>query len=822
VPELLALVGAGEERTFAREELFDAWRRFLERMAGRYPLVLALVDIHWADAGLLDFIDHLVDWAVGPVMVLTLARPELLETRPSWGGGKRNYSGLYLDPLAPSENEAMLDDLLPAELPVELKREIVERSEGNPLFTEEIVRMLIDRGVLRATSASRWEVAAPVAEIDLPRSIHGLIAARLDTLPADEKATLQDASVVGRIFWSGAVGRLAQGEAPQLREALGRLRVKELIVPREPPAFSGELEFGFRHVLIRDVAYDSLPKAARAAKHAAVARWAEKRSGERREELAELIATHYTEALRFEREVGVAAPSEELARNAFEWARTAGERSLRLWQRQEAVRWFRQALDLAEAASASEETFASLWESYARALTELAPWTEVSHAYEEALARLEALGMPRDAGRVEGELARIAFNSGRDEAVLPWVERALVRLEPFGDSEDLAGVLHVLGWYHFRRGNADLIETPVRRSVEMARRLGAQTIEADGLVTLGSALSYQAGGYAEGTGLLEAGYQLSREAGSMLVTLRAANNLAANTADSEVDLSRLDATLDDAIELARRLGAHALESWLLGNLGYVRTVQGRLDEAESAGERALALAREMDEPPGVALRLLILTRVLVERGDVGRAEPLWAEAVAIARTSPESQTFAFAAHMAGLIALGRGRPDDGVPAMRAALDDYGDFQYASAIATDLIRVLAWMGNEEEARSRLAILAERAPGRSATALRVRWLEAVLDQDRHAAETALTEVVERLRGTDRPIDRARAMIDLALIRERNGHSGAETLEDAQAVLEATGARLYLVEVERARRAMAQLQGAAPSTTGGRAKVSPPSAD
>jgi hypothetical protein len=202
----------------------------------------------------------------------------------------------------------------------------------------------------------------------------------------------------------------------------------------------------------------------------------------------------------------------------------------------------------------------------------------------------------------------------------------------------------------------------------------------------------------------------------------------------------------------------------------------------------------------------------VERGDVGRAEPLWAEAVAIARTSPESQTFAFAAHMEGLIALARGRPEDGVPAMRAALDNYGDFQYASAMATDLIRTLTWLGLVDEARMRLEALAERGVERPATALRVRWLEAVLDSDPDVAETVLADVVERLTGTDRPIDRARAMIDLALIRERNGHSGAETLANAQAALEATGARLYLVEVERARRAMAGTQRPAPVSSGG----------
>ena len=150
----------------------------------------------------------------------------------------------------------------------ELKRTIVERSEGNPLYVEEIVRKLIDDGVLRATEASRWEVARPVDDIELPRSIQGLIAARLDGLPDDEKAVLQDAAVVGRVFWLGPVAELTGRPDAEVRDALGRLRVKELVVPARAVRRSpDELEFAFRHVLIRDGAYDSLPKSLRADKH---------------------------------------------------------------------------------------------------------------------------------------------------------------------------------------------------------------------------------------------------------------------------------------------------------------------------------------------------------------------------------------------------------------------------------------------------------------------------------------------------------------------------------------------------------------------------
>ncbi len=216
-PLLAALVTAAD-RVHSRESLFEAWRRFLERMAARYPLVLVLEDIHWADDGLLDFIEHAADWTQGPVMLLTLARPELLERRPTWGGGKRNAASIYLEPLTPDEDAAMVDDLLPGAISDELRKLIVDRAEGNPLYTEEIVRMLIDRGVIRATEASRWEVAATVADVDVPRSIQGLIAARLDGL-----ARRREGAAAGRVRdrkdLLAGIGRLAHGPGPRRRTA---------------------------------------------------------------------------------------------------------------------------------------------------------------------------------------------------------------------------------------------------------------------------------------------------------------------------------------------------------------------------------------------------------------------------------------------------------------------------------------------------------------------------------------------------------------------------------------------------------------------------
>jgi len=304
VPEHLAtasrvLLGFEGARGLSRDDLFEAWRSYLELIAHRAPLVLVLEDIHWADDGLLDFIEFAARWAEAPIMILCLARHELLESRPAWAGGLPNATSIVLEPLSAEESGRLLGALLGGALPPDLERRVVEVADGNPLFAEELVRLFVDRGDVRYTNGG-WEQAQPIDAIEIPQSIQSLLAARLDSLPPEEKRLSQDAAVVGRIFWDRLLAHLA-GQSPSATVAMLRsLRVKELVVPREPSSLSEAHEYAFRHVLIRDVAYDSLPKLERARKHREVARWAEEQLGERADELVELLAAHYWQALRYE------------------------------------------------------------------------------------------------------------------------------------------------------------------------------------------------------------------------------------------------------------------------------------------------------------------------------------------------------------------------------------------------------------------------------------------------------------------------------------------------------------------------------------------
>jgi class 3 adenylate cyclase/tetratricopeptide (TPR) repeat protein len=799
-PNVQALVGTAGDRAFSREDLFDAWRRFLERMAARYPLVLVLEDIHWADAGLLDFIDHLADWANGSIFVLTLARPELLDLRPNWGGGKRNYAAIYLDPLSPAENAAMLDDLLATSLPEDLKRLVIERSEGNPLFTEEIVRMLIDRGTLRATEAARWELARSVDEVDLPRSIHGLIAARLDTLPADEKAILQDAAVVGRVFWAGTMGRLSGWASPQVRDVLGRLRVKEIIVPREPPAFSDELEFGFRHVLIRDVAYESLPKSLRAAKHAEVAVWAEERAGARGEEIAEIIATHYAEALGYLVELG--EPLERRAdveRPAFHWAVAAGERAARLWQPVEAARWYRFALDLAERVGPPVAKRARLWEALANTIMYNEPYEQVARAQEQALAGYEELGLAADAGRVESQLAQSAFHSGRDQDVLPWVERALARLEPLGEGADLAWALHIFGWYHWRRGRLDVAEPPLRRSLEMAAKAKADVVLGHTTNTLGVVL-LNTGRWREGLALVEESYEIARRAGDLHLLLRTYNNVPATLLENgpEPDYPRIEALLREGLDLARKSGRGSREAWILGSLSEALTDLGRLEEAEEYGVLAVERAREVAEPSLVGQRLSSLATIAVLRGRGEEAQARYAESERLLQENPEPQWEVWMPLIEAYLARADGDLGRGTASLLRGIDlleTYTSPGVAERLLAELALLLTGHGQRHRALPYARRLREEGSVRTLGTARADWVEGVTTEDGARAVDLLRGAATRFEGWGMRIDQARCLMDMAAAEARLGKDPRPTLERARDILVECEAVLFLREAEAA---------------------------
>jgi class 3 adenylate cyclase len=345
-----------------RERLHSAWVDFMEELVSDRPAVVLIEDLHWGEEPLLDLLDRVRREVAGPLLLVATTRPELLDRRPDWGAGGRNTTQLWLEPLSAREAEQMLEQLLETEVPERLRRLVLDRSEGNPFFVEELLATFIDRGLLKREH-SGWTLREPLADFAVPDSVQSVLAARIDLLDAPAKAALQAAAVVGRVFWAGPVGELTGIPNIDWRT----LEDRDFVRRRHGSALAGEREFAFKHALTREVAYSSLPKARRGRLHAVFAGWLE-RLGESRDEYAPLLAHHYAEAVKPE-DVDLA------------WA---GEGEAQLEQlRTKARTWLRRAAELARSRYAVDEQMSLL-----RKAVELEPdanervrlWEEIAHA----------------------------------------------------------------------------------------------------------------------------------------------------------------------------------------------------------------------------------------------------------------------------------------------------------------------------------------------------------------------------------------------------------------------------------------------------------
>jgi tetratricopeptide (TPR) repeat protein len=386
---LVGLVPGGAPQSSA-EAATAAWRRFLEALAEQRPAVFVFEDLHWADDGLLDFVDELVDWLrTVPALIVGTARPELLERRQSWGGGKANATTISLQPLAEGEIVRLIGALL--ERPLQLaddQRTLLERAGGNPLFAEQYARALDERGT----------TAEP------PESLQALIASRLDALPQAEKGLLQDAAVHGKVFWLGGIVAAGDVSASDADRHLRALERKDFVRRERASTVAGDTQYSFRHVLLRDVAYGQIPRRQRGQKHRRAGEWLEGLG--RSDDSAELLAHHYVRALELARAAGI-EDDPQLVRLARSAMHGAGERATTLSAFQAAAEFFADALELC---APDDPDRPQLLLERARSLAQLG-----GAASDLALEALDAF---RDAGDAEGQadaattLARLAWRAG--------------------------------------------------------------------------------------------------------------------------------------------------------------------------------------------------------------------------------------------------------------------------------------------------------------------------------------------------------------------------------------------------------------------------
>ncbi len=334
-PRLAHLLGLEEGVAGDQENLFSAWRILFERLAEESPTVLVFEDVQWADAGLLDFLAYLLDWSRShPIFVLALARPEFADKRPTWGAGKRSFSSIYLEPLSSDAMDDLLTGLVPG-LPDELRARILERAEGVPLYAVETVRMLLDRGLL-TRDGNVYRPTGSVETLEVPETLHALVAARLDALTAQERRLVEDGAVLGKTFTKQGLAALTGVPETELEPTLAGLLRKEILSVQADPRSPERGQYAFLQDIVKRVAYETLSLRDRKAKHLAAAEFLLSTSGDE-DEFVEVVAAHYVDALESAPDADDAAQIRERAR---EMLVRAAERAGSLAAHAEAQRSF--------------------------------------------------------------------------------------------------------------------------------------------------------------------------------------------------------------------------------------------------------------------------------------------------------------------------------------------------------------------------------------------------------------------------------------------------------------------------------------------------
>ena len=382
--EMLALtlgIDVGELHPLeARERLHTAWVALLEDRVAERPVVVVVEDLHWAEESLLDLLERLLRDIHGPLLLLGTARPELLDRRSAWAGGRRNAASFWLEPLSPEEAGRLAASLLGGEPSAQLQAVVLERAEGNPFFVEELLAALVDEGVLLAGRDAGRRAAELPSGAAVPDSVQAVLASRIDLLPAAAKSTLQAASVMGRIFWERPLGELL----PDVQPDLSILEERDFVRRRPTSSLAGEREFAFKHALTRDVAYGTLPKARRARLHAAFAAWMDVADG--RDEHAPLLAYHYAQAARPEDADLAWSGSEDeqalLGERAVTWLRRAADQAVAQGSFAEAVALLEQALVLETRSTVQAELWRTLGLAHALTYDGDGLWTAMRNAIE--------------------------------------------------------------------------------------------------------------------------------------------------------------------------------------------------------------------------------------------------------------------------------------------------------------------------------------------------------------------------------------------------------------------------------------------------------
>ncbi len=776
-PALLALLGIGEAPTSHREELFAAWRTFFERIAAGGTVAMVFEDLQWADPGVLDFIDHVLEWSkASPIYIVTLARPELLERRPDWGAGRRNAASMALEPLPEPAMRDLLGGLVPG-LPESALRAIVERAEGIPLYAVETVRMLVAEGRLEAT-ADGYQQTGDLALLAVPETLQALIAARLDGLDQTDRTLIQDASVLGHSFMVRALAAVNGADEADVEGRLHVLVRRELLRLDVDPRSPERGQYVFVQGLIREVAYGTLARRDRRARHLAAARYYEALGDD---ELAGVLAAHYFAAYQ-------AAPEgregEAVAIQAKLALRGAADRARALGSHEQVFIFLEQARTVAT--DPVEQT--ELLELMGAAADQLGRFEETETLLREALDERRALGDRRAIARAVVRLTASMISAYRIAEAQAMLEAAEVEFADLVDDPEYVGIVAQQARGHYLSGGDARAVELADRAIAPADRKDMQELVADLLITKGGSLA-GINREIEGFALLRAGLDLSLRRGLSITALRAYVNLAAGlvTWDPAEGLVMARAGMD----LARRLGSRSQLVVLIANGAEIAVRTGDWDWARARLAEIADLELEGSD------RFSILTSVILLDAIGGRPfdEPL-DELNALLREEAEPLTLGEAERVRSWIALVEGRNDEAARAGLAAGDHYS-FNRVGGLSL-AGRAALWSGDLSTATTCLGRLLEHV--RSETAVEVAWqtLRAGLD----VAEDKRLEALAGYRlawagwkALGLAFDRALCGLDAVLLLGGDEPEIQAMAAEARAVLEELEAQPFLDRLDAA---------------------------
>jgi class 3 adenylate cyclase/tetratricopeptide (TPR) repeat protein len=774
-PALLTLLGVNAGPV-ASEELFAAWRTYFERLAGTRPVVMVFEDFHHADSGLIDFVDHLLEWSRAyPIYVVTLSRPDLLERRPGWGAAKRSFTSIFLEALPTPAMRQLLAGLVPG-LPQSAGQAIVARADGVPLYAVETVRMLLSEGRL-SLDGGTYRPTGDLSTLAVPETLTALIASRLDALPPAERVLTADAAVLGQSFTLAGLASVSGVEPEDLAARLRALVSREIFTIQADPRSPERGQYVFVQALIREVAYNALAKRDRKARHLAAARFFETLGTD---EVAGGLAGHYLAAYRNSAE---GEEADAVAAQARISLTAAAQRAIDLGSNAQALTFLEQAITV----TTDPAETARLLERAGDAASTAGLYDVAESHLRAAIDAYDRLGDRAGVAGATATLGRSRIDNYHTPEAIGILEPAVTQ---FGDLARSPQGVALAG----QLARAFYLNDEDARAIELADQVLAvaehddmRPIVADTLITKGTALT-SIGRSVEGLGIIEAGRRMAEANGFGATELRAINNLC--YAGAMRDVRPYAALSREGLALSRRLG---VRSMIASNLQNIAEFSMRTGEWQDALDLVLpALTEEWD--PGDRLWLQIATAPLRAFRGEDVSEIL---AVMAAEVEGQSDIQLLSNYEAclGLAAMAAG---DLVAARDHNRRSEGHASaYMPILRPRSARLALWLGDPAAAADDLDVLARSGIHGPVIEADQRTIEAGLAAATGRADGAalLRDVMRVWRELKVPWDEAATGLDMAVLLDPRDPEVRAAAESSRQIFNRLGATTMLARLDAA---------------------------